>query len=86
MAAQIPAALAAFQGGARPGKLKITGVEILKLEGHQDAFTGVDKQYQVNPLHIYEDLRPKPYADSANPKALSIKKRPSLSINRSRPF
>jgi L-rhamnonate dehydratase len=71
MAAQIPAALPAFQGATRPGKLKITGIEIWKLEGHQDALTGVDKQYQVNPLHIYEDLRPKPYADSANPKKIS---------------
>ena len=28
---------------------------------------GVDQQYQVNPLHIYEELRPKPYADAAAP-------------------
>jgi hypothetical protein len=47
MAARIPAALPTFQGAARPGKLKITEVEILKLEGHQDAFTGVERQYQA---------------------------------------
>jgi hypothetical protein len=28
----------------------------------------VDQQYQANPLHIYDDLRPAPYRDSAAPE------------------
>jgi L-alanine-DL-glutamate epimerase-like enolase superfamily enzyme len=64
----LPTGLPAFQGALRPGKLKITGVEIWKLEGHRETLSGVDKQYQVNPLHIYDELRPKPYADAIEPK------------------
>lgn len=52
--------------GARPnGKLKIAALELVQLDGHRDAASGIDAQYQVNPLHVYDDLRPKPYADRA---------------------
>lgn len=61
-----PAMSFAFQ--ARPGKLKITGVEIWKLDGKRETLAGVDGQFQVNPLHIYDDLRPKPYTDAVNPQ------------------
>ena len=49
---------------ARNGKLKIAAVEVWKLEGHREALAGVNQQYQVNPLHVYEELRPKPYHDA----------------------
>jgi L-alanine-DL-glutamate epimerase-like enolase superfamily enzyme len=68
----LPVALPAFQGAVRPGKLKITGIEIWKLEGHREGFSGIDRQFQVNPLHIYDDLRPKPYADSPDPKKTNL--------------
>lgn len=42
---------------ARPGKLKITGLELIELEGHWDAPAN-DRQYQVNPTHVYDELRP----------------------------
>ena len=57
-------ALAAF---AQTRPLKITAVEIWELRGHQETLRGVDEQYQANPLYIYDELRPKPYADSASP-------------------
>ncbi len=44
-------------------KLRISAVEVWKLEGHRTATSGVNQQYQVNPLHVYDELRPKPYAD-----------------------
>lgn len=62
-----------FVGGAllapslwaeRPaGKLKVAAVEVLQLTGHRDAETGANAQYQVNPLYVYDDLRPPVYSD-----------------------
>jgi L-alanine-DL-glutamate epimerase-like enolase superfamily enzyme len=57
-------ALAAF---AQTKPLKITAVEIWELRGHKEELRGVDEQYQANPLYIYDELRPKPYTDSASP-------------------
>jgi L-alanine-DL-glutamate epimerase-like enolase superfamily enzyme len=51
--------------------LKITAVELWELRGHRESRRGVDQQYQVNPLHIYDELRPAPYRDSASPTSAS---------------
>jgi L-rhamnonate dehydratase len=45
------------------GRHRISAVEIWKLEGRREAVSGVNQQHQVNPLHVYDDLRPKPYHD-----------------------
>src|SRR4051812_23525439 len=61
-------ALRAFQplqSNAR--KLKISAVEVWKVEGSRQAASGVNQQYQVNPLHVYDELRPGPYRDSPVP-------------------
>ncbi len=64
--AALPVTLQAYQDRAQKnGRLKITGVEFLRLEGRYEATTGVNRQFQVNPLHIYDELRPKPYHDGA---------------------
>jgi L-alanine-DL-glutamate epimerase-like enolase superfamily enzyme len=47
--------------------LKIAAVEIWQVHGHHDTLPGVDQQYQVNPLFIYDDLRPAPYRDNPHP-------------------
>src|ERR1700676_4948870 len=52
---------------AQTAPLKITSVEIWELRGHRDAVRGIDQQYQVNPLFVYDELRPQPYRDSPNP-------------------
>ncbi len=44
---------------ARPGKVKITGLELIKVDGHWQAPAN-DHQFQVNPAHVYDELRPKP--------------------------
>ena len=44
--------------------LKIESVEVLELRGHYSAEAGVDRQAQVNPLDVYDDLRPPIYSDS----------------------
>lgn len=48
---------------ARNGKLKITAVEIWKLDGHREAAAS-DGQHQTRPLDVYEEYRPKPRAKS----------------------
>ncbi len=57
-------AIAAF---AETKPLKITAVEVWELRGHRESLRGVDQQFQVNPLHIYDELRPAPYSDAAKP-------------------
>ena len=47
--------------GLRP--LKIDAVELLELHGHYTEEAGVDHQPQVNPLDVYDALRPAPYRD-----------------------
>jgi L-alanine-DL-glutamate epimerase-like enolase superfamily enzyme len=51
---------------------KITAVEFWKLDGHRETVSGVDSQFQVNPLHIYDELRPKPYSDSKQPQPRTV--------------
>jgi L-rhamnonate dehydratase len=55
----------ALQSRGLPGRLKISAVEIWRLEGHRTATAGVNAQYQANPIHVYEEHRPKPYRDGA---------------------
>ena len=43
--------------------MPIGAVEIWEFRGHRAVTRGVDQQYQVNPLFIYDDLRPQPYRD-----------------------
>ncbi|MDR3741229.1 MAG: enolase C-terminal domain-like protein [Terracidiphilus sp.] len=46
------------------GPLKIDAVDLLELTGHYTREAGIDRQAQVNPLDIYDDLRPAPYKDN----------------------
>jgi len=45
------------------GKLTIAAVELLLISGHRETETGANAQYQVNPLYVYDDLRPPVYQD-----------------------
>lgn len=65
-------ALNAWQQMARPGKLKITAVEFVRVEGQRETLAGVDGQHQVQPLHIYAEHRPKEYSDSASPTKRTV--------------
>jgi L-alanine-DL-glutamate epimerase-like enolase superfamily enzyme len=60
-------AVAPLLGQSRP--LKIGGVEITRLEGHRGDIRAVSHQHQVNPLHVYEELRPAPYRDGTPTEA-----------------
>jgi L-alanine-DL-glutamate epimerase-like enolase superfamily enzyme len=59
----VPALASLAQTG--PAGMKIASVEMWRLEGKREAITGVDRQHQVQPLHIYEEHRPKPYREPA---------------------
>jgi L-alanine-DL-glutamate epimerase-like enolase superfamily enzyme len=41
----------------------IADLEFWEFTGHYDAQAGVNQQYQVNPLDVYDELRRKPYRD-----------------------
>lgn len=43
--------------------LKIETVELVELHGRYTDTAGINKQQQVTPLDIYDDLRPAPYTD-----------------------
>ncbi|MBI1898504.1 MAG: mandelate racemase [Acidobacteria bacterium] len=62
-AAAAPLRVQAFQNVIRPGRLKISGLEILRLQGTRQTTAGINRQHQVNPLHIYAEHRPKPYSE-----------------------
>ena len=53
----------AFALNAADDSLIIKDVEILKLSGTQELVRGLNRQFQVQPLHVYEDRRPKPFQD-----------------------
>ena len=61
---QFLATLPALAALADVKPLKITAIEIWELRGHNQTMRGVDQQYQANPLYIYDELRPAPYADA----------------------
>ena len=55
----------AFAANATDDALIISEVEILKLSGTHELVPGLNRQYQVNPLHVYAERRPKPFKDPA---------------------
>lgn len=57
---------------AETAPVKISAVEIWQYHGHREAVRGADQQPQVNPLDIYDELRPKPYRDSPNPTTANV--------------
>jgi L-rhamnonate dehydratase len=66
------AALPVAAALAETKPLKITAVEIWQVRGHRQATRGIDQQYQVNPLFVYDELRPAPYKDSATPTTNNV--------------
>jgi L-alanine-DL-glutamate epimerase-like enolase superfamily enzyme len=64
----------AFAAAATLDDLTISEVEILKLLGTHELVPGLNRQYQVNPLHLYEERRPKPFKDP--PEGTKSNRRP----------
>ena len=53
----------AFAAAASLEDLVISEVEVLKLSGTHELVPGLNRQYQVQPLHVYEERRPKAFKD-----------------------
>ena len=51
------------------GNLTIRDIELWRVEGERTALQGVNRQHQVQPLHVYEAHRPKVYSDPASPQS-----------------
>jgi L-alanine-DL-glutamate epimerase-like enolase superfamily enzyme len=64
----------AFAAAATLDDLIISEVDILKLTGTHELVPGLNRQYQVNPLHLYEERRPKPFKDP--PEGTKANRRP----------
>ncbi len=61
------------QMNERPhGPLKIAAVEFVRVEGRRPAVTGINRQHQVQPLHIYDDYRPAPYHETGPGKETTL--------------
>ena len=63
--AAAPAPIPAQQTPGRTAKIR--AIEFWRLEGSREAMRGLHRQHQVQPLHIYEEHRPKPYRDEPQP-------------------
>lgn len=53
----------AFAAAAQESNCRIEAVEIWEYSGSRAATNGINNQYQVQPLHIYDGLRPRVYSD-----------------------
>ena len=65
----------AFAAAADSDELIISEVEVLKLSGTHELVRGLNRQFQVQPLHVYADRRPVPFRDppdSARPERLPL--------------
>ncbi len=54
------------------GKMKIASVEFWRMEGRYETVTGVNNQYQVSAIQIYDDQRPKPYHETGQGKPATV--------------
>jgi L-rhamnonate dehydratase len=63
----------AYAAAASPDDLAIAEVDVLRVSGTHELVPGLNRQYQVNPLHIYAERRPKPFKD---PAGTATEKRP----------
>jgi len=59
---------------AQGKRLEISDVEIWLLEGSEEAETGVHRQHQVRPLHVYDDHRPEVYREPAAGKRGTVRR------------
>ena len=53
-----------FASMAEESRCRIEAIEIWEYQGTREAQTGVDGQYQVQPLHVYDAYMPREYRES----------------------
>jgi L-rhamnonate dehydratase len=64
----------AFAAAAASDDLIISEIDLIKVSGTHEVVPGLNRQFQVNPLHVYESRRPKPYKDV--PESTKPERRP----------
>ena len=58
------------KGATRSSGLEITDIEIWRVEGNQERMReSTNRQYQVQPLHVYPENRPDVYRENRSPSA-----------------
>jgi L-alanine-DL-glutamate epimerase-like enolase superfamily enzyme len=72
--ALLPAGTRTAFADAATDALAIAEVDVLKVTGTHELVPGLNRQFQVNPLHLYAERRPKPYRDP--PASTPTEKRP----------
>lgn len=65
-------ALAWTQDAASADDFKIAAVEMWRYEGRYEGTPGVNRQHQVQPNHIYDELRPKVYKEGPVPARRTV--------------
>jgi L-alanine-DL-glutamate epimerase-like enolase superfamily enzyme len=71
-AATLSPAGIAFAQQPGGGKLKISAIEFWRMEGRREAVAGINRQHQVNPIHMYEEQRPRPYHEEGPGKRATV--------------
>jgi L-alanine-DL-glutamate epimerase-like enolase superfamily enzyme len=57
-------------GAGKTAPLKITSVDIIELHGSYEAEQGVDRQFEVTPLAVYEEYQPPEYVEKPGGKRM----------------
>ncbi len=55
------------------GPLKISALELWRVEGRRETVTGGGSQHQVQPLHIYDEHRPQPFHEASAGERTTVK-------------
>jgi L-alanine-DL-glutamate epimerase-like enolase superfamily enzyme len=64
----LPLSISELFAASAQNDLIISDVEALRLTGTREVVRGVNRQHQVQPLHLYDDRRPAPYRDVEHPR------------------
>lgn len=57
---------------AAPAASRISLVDVIRVAGRRESLSGATSQHQVQPLHIYDELRPKPYRENPAPERRTV--------------
>jgi L-alanine-DL-glutamate epimerase-like enolase superfamily enzyme len=57
---------------APPEPSRISSVEMIRVSGRRESLAGANSQHQVQPLHVYDELRPKPYRENPSPEKRTL--------------
>jgi L-rhamnonate dehydratase len=65
-------AIPALRQVSGQGRLRIADVQVFRVQGPRETVADVHRQHQAQPLHIYEEHRPKPYREPAEGRRTTV--------------